>query len=117
MKKEYRIKKSSEIDAIFKLKQSKGNRFFVVYTHRNTEETHFRFALSVGKKYGNAVERNLIKRRIREIVQTLKEQFTCSNFVIVIKPPAKALNYQDMKENLKDLFEKSKIMETNYEKH
>lgn len=117
MRKEYRIKKSGEIDAIFKLKQSKGNRFFVVYSVQNTKEKHFRFALSVGKKYGNAVERNLIKRRIRAIVQLFKEQFNCSNFVIVIKPLAKELNYQEIKNNLQDLFEKSKILEKNYEKH
>ena len=117
MKKEYRIKKSSEIDAIFKKKQSKGDPFFAVYTAKDDEDTHFRFALSVGKKYGNAVERNLIKRRIRHIVQELKEQLTCIKFVVVIKPQAKALTYSEIKNKMHDIFSKSNVMETKHEKH
>ncbi len=116
MKKEYRIKKSSEIDAIFKNKQSRGNKYFAIYVSPNKEELHFRFAMSVGKKYGNAVERNLVKRRVRHIVQSFKEQFICMRFVIVIKPQAKTLVYEDIKTKLHDLFKKQKLLETKHEK-
>ena len=116
MKKEYRIKKSSEIDAIFKNKQSKGDKYFAVYSLKSSEDTHFRFALSVGKKYGNAVQRNLIKRRIREIVREIKEQLVCMRFVVVIKPQAKDLTYQEIKESIHQIFKKLNIMETKHEK-
>lgn len=112
MKKEYRIKKSSEIDAIFKNKHSKNNQFYGIYQKSNTDQSHFRFAVSIGKKYGNAVERNLSKRRIRMIVlefsKSMKQHI---DFVIVIRPASKALNYQQMRQNLLELFKKSKIME------
>ncbi len=116
MKKEYRIKKSSEIDAIFKKRQSTGDKFFAVYKLQNNEDTHFRFAISVGKKYGNAVERNLVKRRIRNIVQELKEQLICNRFVIVIKPQAKECSYQQIKTKVHDLLNKLKLLETKHEK-
>ena len=116
MKKAYRVKKSSEIDAIFTQKNSKGDKFFAVYYMQNENEAHFRFALSVGKKYGNAVERNLIKRRVRHIIQSVSEQLSCVRFVVVIKPRAKALEYQQIKTKLIDLFLKSNIMETKNEK-
>lgn len=116
MKKAYRVKKTSEIDAIFKKRQSKGDKFFAVYYIENENEKHFRFALSVGKKYGNAVERNLIKRRVRHIVQSIQEQFVCVRFVIVIKPRSKELDYQQIKTKLIDLFSKSNMMETKNEK-
>lgn len=116
MKKEYRIKKSSEIDAIFKRKQSKGDKYFAVYTLQDKGESHFRFALSVGKKYGNAVERNLIKRRIRHVVQSLKDQLACTQFVVVIKPQSKDLDFKQINEKLCNIFKNSNLLETKHEK-
>jgi len=112
MKKEYRIKKSSEIDAIFKNKKAKNNQWYGVYQKQNENKEHFRFAVSIGKKYGNAVERNLSKRRIRMIVAEFSNQFKQNtDFVIVIKPTSKALTFQEMRETLIDLFKKSNLME------
>ena len=116
MKKEYRIKKSSEIDAIFVNKVSKGDKYFAIYTQLCDEDVHFRFALSVGKKYGNAVQRNLIKRRIRHIVQMFKDQIVCMRFVIVIKPQARELTFQQIKEKMQDILQKLNLLETKHEK-
>ncbi|MBE0700420.1 MAG: ribonuclease P protein component [Acholeplasmataceae bacterium] len=112
MKKKYRIKKNSEIDAIFKEKNQKGDTFFTVY-HKDDETLgHFRFALSIGRKYGSAVERNLIKRRVRVIIEEYKKQFIFNKLiVVVIKPKAKELDFHEMKSKLLDLLKKSKVLE------
>lgn len=105
MKKQYRIKKSKEIDAIIKERKSYGNKFFVVYYKENDHE-HFRFAISIGKRYGNAVERNLIKRHIRMIFQTIYKNLPKIDYVVVVKPQAKNLNYQERMSNLQNLITK-----------
>ena len=117
MKKQYRIKKSKEIDAIIKKRNSCGNNLFVIY-YKETEMKHFRFAISIGKKYGNAVERNLIKRQIRMIFQNY-DNLPLFDFVVVVKPKAKSVSFLKRKETLENLIlktqEKEKINGSNNE--
>lgn len=109
MKKRYRIKKYSEIDAIFKNKNGVGDRFFAIY-QKDHDSNHFRFALTIGRKYGNAVKRNLIKRQIRMIIQEEKLKINNKSFVIVIKPLSSTLNFQEIKTKIIKLMEKGKLM-------
>ncbi|RJX26304.1 MAG: ribonuclease P protein component [Acholeplasma sp.] len=116
MKKRYRIKKNSEIDAIFKKKVVKGDSYFAIYQSEDPANEHFRFALSIGRRYGGAVERNLAKRRIRMIIQEIKDDISKGkDFVIVIKPSAIELSYQEMQSRLHALFKKSKLTEKEHE--
>ena len=112
MKKEYRIKKYSEIDAIFKVKQTKSDGFFSIYQKKDVSEKHFRFALSIGKKYGNAVARNKIKRQIRMIISKNQHIIIDQHlFVIVIKPKANTLSYSEIETSIESLLKKSKLLE------
>ena len=116
MKKKYRIKKYSEIDAIFKEKKTKSNSFFSIYHSSNEDKEHFRFALSIGKKFGKAVQRNKIKRQLRMIIHEHRNEFKNeSQFVVVIKPKANTLLYHDIKHHLIDLLKKTKLLENNNE--
>ena len=58
MKKEYRIKKSTDIELVLKHKNSVGNKNYIIYIMKNSEAKHFRLAMSVSKKLGDAVTRN-----------------------------------------------------------
>lgn len=109
MKKKFRLKSKKDIDAIFALKKNVSNNFFSVF-YQKTENANFRFAMSIGRKYGNAVSRNLMKRRIRAIVNELKEELNLFDFVIVIKKEANVLAYAEIKETLTKLLNKSKII-------
>lgn len=110
MKKQYRIKKSKEIDAIIRQRKNYGNKFFVIYYKENQNE-HFRFAISIGKRYGNAVKRNLIKRQIRMIFQNNHKNLPKIDYVVVVKPQAKSLNYQEIMTELENLIFKTQIKE------
>ena len=68
MKKEYRIKKSKEIEEVLKNKKYASNPYFSIYIKENNENHHFRYAISVNKKIGKAVVRNKIKRQVREMI-------------------------------------------------
>ena len=112
MKKEYRVKNSSEIEMIIKKRQSRGNRYFVLYKAENHEIPHFRYAVSVSKKFGNAVKRNQIKRRVREIVAN-SNIMNHYDIFIVVKNDANSLNFAEIKTSLEGLMTKQNILRRN----
>ena len=109
MKKAYRIKKSEEIQNLMKIKKTVNNGYFIIYYSKNHDCDNFRYAISVPKKYGNAVFRNLIKRRIREIIK-VNDFNDDYDFFIVTKQRARALKFKEIKKSLEKLFEKANIL-------
>ncbi|MFA5007065.1 MAG: ribonuclease P protein component [Candidatus Izemoplasmatales bacterium] len=109
MDKSYHVRKNEDIEKIIKRKDTVGDSCFVVYKLINPVVAHLRFAISVPKKYGNAVERNLIRRRVREIVThaSLKDDF---DYFIVVKPAAAGLNFAELSADLHKLFARAKII-------
>ena len=113
MKKKYILKKKSEIDALFKNPIKKGNSYFTIYKKKQEESANFRFAMSIGKKFGNAVQRNKIKRQIRSIIRENQNLINNNQeFVIVIKPQASVLSFDEISNNVLKLLVNLKIMET-----
>lgn len=100
MRKSFRVKKEKDFNAIFQEGKSVANRKFVVYRLENSEQ-HFRVGLSVSKKLGNAVTRNQIKRRIRHVLITHKDQIIENlDFVVIARKGVEEMNYIEIEKNL-----------------
>jgi len=110
MKKDYRVKRNTEIVKIINKRDSVGDGFFVVYKANNLHTGHFRYAISVSKKFGIAVQRNLVKRRVREVVDATKFN-DIVDFLIVIKPASNKLSFAEITTDLHKLFARAKIIE------
>ena len=68
MRREQRLRRRKDFDAIYRQGQVHGNRLLVVRVRPNgLSETRFGFV--AGKAVGNAVTRNRVKRRLRSISQ------------------------------------------------
>ncbi len=109
MKKKFRIKKSDEIQQLMSKKNTVGNSYFILYHQKNHNSKNFRFAISVSKKYGKAFERNLMKRRIREVVK-INDFSDDSEFFVVAKIKSKELDFSGVKMNIEDLFKKANLL-------
>lgn len=108
MNNKFILKKKKEIDLIFRFKRNVKNYFFTLYYFKNNNLTHFKFALSISKKYGKANERNLIKRRLRMVLRHHMSYIDNKvSFVLVIKPSAKKLNFLELEKKVLILFKKS----------
>ena len=61
---------------------------------------HARIGISVGKKLGNAVQRNKIKRQVRSMVDSLFDFSEAYDAILIVRPVYTKKSYQ---ENLDDL--------------
>ena len=70
-RKEERLRKRLEIRKVLRAKGISGT-YCILHAMRNDEKIS-RFGVIVSRKVGKAVERNLVKRRLREIFRRLKK--------------------------------------------
>ena len=108
MRKELRVKKSQEFSEIMGYKKYYNSDVMTLYVKPKKEETN-RVGLSVGKKIGNAVVRNKVKRQVRMMVQetyTFEENF---DTIILIRKKFTEESYDSNKKVLEMLLKKVKI--------
>lgn len=111
MRKSYRVKKEADFQNVFTRGQSCANRKFVVYQIKKPGQKHFRVGLSVGKKIGNAVMRNQVKRYIRQSLLELKPQLPRDvDFIVIARPGAEQLNFHEAKKNLSHVLKLAKLL-------
>ncbi|MGX7351986.1 ribonuclease P protein component [Enterococcus canis] len=111
MKKSYRVKHEQEFQKVFKRGNSCANRKFVIYLLEKPEQKHFRVGLSVGKKIGNAVTRNRVKRRIRQGVYELKDSLRQDvDFLIIARPSVEELSMDELQQNLIHVLRLAKLL-------
>lgn len=101
MKKTYRVKNEEDFQRVFHRGKSKANRQLVIYTYPKPNQNHFRVGISVGKKIGNAVERNQIKRYLRQAVTELKNQLPDElDFILIARTDIKGRSFHEVKRSL-----------------
>ncbi|GIO28214.1 ribonuclease P protein component [Ornithinibacillus bavariensis] len=111
MKKEFRVKDNRDFQVIFKKGKSFANRQLVLYYMKKPDQEHFRIGLSVGKKIGNAVTRNRIKRYLRQAFHELESDILANyDFVIIARQPTKNMQFFEVKKSLMHLLSKEKLL-------
>ena len=104
-----KLKKKKDFENVFKRGKGFKEDFLYLKIVKNKLKTS-RFAVVVGKNFSKkAVERNKIKRQIREIIQAnLPEIKPAIDGVIVVLPKTKT-NFPELKKTIDKLFKKAKL--------
>jgi ribonuclease P protein component len=98
MPKRRRLSRSGEFDRVYRDGSSHATRYLVLYSfpRKGEEAQDVRLGVSVSRKVGGAVDRNKVKRTLREAFWALSESLpTEHDFVIVARPEIAALIERD----------------------
>ena len=107
-----RLSRSAEFERVYRQGRSKGNRFLVLYAfprsdedaeaRASAEEEGPRLGLSVSRKVGGAVDRNRVKRVLREAFWQEAERLPSgSDYVVVARPDARDLAEREGTEGMR----------------
>jgi ribonuclease P protein component len=87
-----RLSRSAEFERVYRQGRATANRHLVLYTFPNPQADRPRLGLSVSRKVGGAVERNRVKRLLREAFASAEGELTQGqDIVLVARPQAREL--------------------------
>jgi len=108
--KECRLRKNKDFIKTYNKGKSFSNRYFVAVIKKNYGMP-LRIGFSISKKYGKAVQRNLMKRRLREIFRDCYPQLKKGyDLIIIVRKSADSLPFQEIKKNIHHLLLIAKMM-------
>lgn len=105
MKREFRLLKNYDFQKVIQNKKSAVNKSFVVYKKEN-DLNKMRVGISVGNKYGCAVERNKAKRQVREMVKDMFDFSKSVDIVIIIRKEFINRTFQKNNDELNYIYKK-----------
>jgi len=87
VKRANRLSRSRDFEAVYRHGRSVSSRFLVLYWFPQEEAASPRFGFSVPRSVGGAVERNKIKRQLREVWRKRLERVPAGNdYVLIVRP-------------------------------
>lgn len=106
MKKKNVVKSKVLFNDIIQKGKRNANKYFVI-CRVTKEEYNNNFGIAVGKKVGNAVIRNKIKRQVRNIIDLNIKAFpNYHNYIIICKKEVLNISFKDMEVELLKLLNK-----------
>lgn len=106
MKKKNVVKENKDFSRIINGGKKRWNDVFSIY-YDNNDYGDYRFGISVGKKVGNAVVRNKIKRQVRSIVDKYKNIYPKDrDYIIIIRKNYINLNFSEIEKKYIELMNK-----------
>ncbi len=104
-----KLKRSWQFEKVYK----NGNKYisepFIIYVLPNGTE-NVRIGLTVTRKVGKSVQRNRIKRIIREAFRSLNGIFPGNDIVVVARKSSVDIKYSEAMETLNKLLNRAQIL-------
>ena len=116
--KNYRLKNNSAFEVTYRLKNTLGNKYFLLYlgskiTDKETQNLKIGFVVSK-KFHKRAVKRNRIKRLLREVIRlkiknnALLDAQKLRSMIFIAKPPSLDLDYKSTEIAVTELLKRIK---------
>ena len=107
MKKINIVKENQLFNDIINNSKCVKNNNLVLYQKINEKNKYYRFGISVGKKIGNAVTRNKLKRQIRNIIDNNKNYYENNkDYIIIVRKACLNCSFEQINNSFLDLIKK-----------
>jgi ribonuclease P protein component len=109
LKKRYRLRNDKRIREVRQAGRSYHTRWLAMSVVAG-DQLHSRFAVSVSRRVGNAVTRNLVKRRLREAVRQYLPRIRGGwDVLVVARPHASRASYEQIERAVADVLQQSRL--------
>ena len=108
MKRDQRLRKAAEFQRV-RERAPRGwpHPLLVVYVAPN-ELDHTRVGISVSRRVGNAVVRNRVRRRIREVLRARLERLPSGlDMVVIARPPSAAATWAELNQAIDSVLQRA----------
>ncbi len=107
MQRTYRLRKNKHFQYVYRRGKSSACKDIVLLHARGAG---LKVGFSISKKIGNAVVRNLVKRRLRECFRPYLSLVKPGWYVVVARPGAGQTPYQDLAKGMAYLLKKQNLL-------
>lgn len=113
MKRKFRLIKSTDFMRVRRLGKSYAHPLVVLIKHPGEIEKK-RIGISAGRSVGNAVHRNRVKRKIREIIRpVLPKTKTGWDIILLARKPITTGSHQEIRTAIYSLFKRADLLNEN----
>lgn len=110
MKAQYRLKKNYQYSYVYRHNQSVADGRIVLLYCPNKQQPTTRVGFSVGKKHGNAVCRNRLRRQLKSAMNDIMPRVKAGYNVIIVPRHTTPYNYADIVDSLNRLVDKAGLI-------
>ena len=100
---DHRLKKINQFNYIYRKGERKGTKHFTLFIVKS-KYSNYKIGYSISKKVGKANQRNLLKRRMKEIVRINKLAQNGHNYVLQARVGAAELSFAEIEKQLNKVF-------------
>lgn len=109
------LKKNHAFSHIIRRGRRLQGRHLSIHYRKRRDRDPSRFGVTCSRGIGNAVERNRLKRQLREIARSLMSELPeAHDFVFMARPYAKNAEYQGMLSEARTLLESARLLERSH---
>lgn len=104
---DHRLKKNNQFNYIYRKGERTMTKHFILFSVKSKYKS-YKIGYSISKKIGKAWKRNLLRRRLKEIVRLNDLPQNGYNYVLKAQEGAGELEFKELQSQIIKIFEKGK---------